>query len=294
MVNTKCLLLLTSLFFSMNSLEEVQQISQCGNGKATFYSANSGGNCGFGDITGTIDTAAAELLIYDGSNGCGVCYEVTGELGSKIVMIADSCPSCDQVTSTGKIHLDLDERVFPYVDDKTKGIIDTSIRMVPCEVSGNVKLHITESNAYYFNAYVSNYKIGVKALQISLDDGDYINVERKSHNRFIADVSNPSSLRVKIISISGEEIICPTMSTIIEGVYDCGKQFSSNYFFDLYSKKLINENKMAECCQKPSLITDLSKCNVDTNYIDPGDDSDIPESDSTSDTPESDPSTFHL
>ena len=33
---------------------------------------------------------------------------------------------------------------------------------------------------------------------------------------------------------------------------------------------------------------------VDTNYIDPGDDSDIPESDSTSDTPESDPSTFHL
>ena len=90
MVNTKCLLLLTSLFFSMNSLEEVQQISQCGNGKATFYSANSGGNCGFGDITGTIDTAAAELLIYDGSNGCGVCYEVTGELGSKIVMIADS------------------------------------------------------------------------------------------------------------------------------------------------------------------------------------------------------------
>ena len=49
------------------------------------------------------------------------------------------------------------------------------------------------------------------------------------------------------------------MSTIIEGVYDCGKQFSSNYFFDLYSKKLINENKMAECCQKPSLITDLSK-----------------------------------
>ena len=106
-------------------------------------------------------------------------------------------------------------------------------------------------------------------MEISLNDGEYINVERQSHNRFIADVSNPSSLKVKIISISGEEIICPTMSGIIEGVYDCKKQFSSNHFFDLYSRTPINEKKLSECCKKPSLITDLSKCKVDTNYVDP-------------------------
>ena len=108
------LLLINALF----SLQEVQQISQCGNGKATYYTATSGGNCGFGDITSSIDTAAAETLIYDGSNGCGICYEVIGEKGSKIVMIADKCPSCSQVTQTGKIHLDLDERIFPQIDEK--------------------------------------------------------------------------------------------------------------------------------------------------------------------------------
>ena len=32
---------------------------------------------------------------------------------------------------------------------------------------------------------------------------------------------------------------------------------------------------MSECCVKPSLIPDLSKCNVDTNYEDK--DSDIPD-----------------
>ena len=67
--------------------EEVQQISQCGNGKATYYDVTGEGNCGFGDIAKNIDTAAAEELIYDGSRGCGVCYEVMGELGSKIIMM---------------------------------------------------------------------------------------------------------------------------------------------------------------------------------------------------------------
>ena len=257
------LLLINSLF----SLEEVQQISQCGNGLATYYPATSGGNCGFGDITSTIDTAAAEAIIYDGSNGCGICYEVMGEKGSKIVMIADQCPGCRQVTQTGKIHLDLDERIFPEIDAKEKGIIDTSIRMVPCKVSGNVLLHITETNPTYFNAYVTNYKIGVKSLQISINNGKYINVKRETWNRFITSISeNINKIKVKIISISGEEIVCPEMSGIIQGEYNCKKQFSTDKFFDLYSKKVIGTNKKSECCKKPSLIKDSNSCNVDLNY----------------------------
>ena len=259
------LILINSLF----SLEEIQQISQCGNGKATYYEVTSEGNCGFGNIAGYIDTAAAENLIYDGSNGCGVCYEVIGEKGSKIVMIADRCPGCSQVTNTGKIHLDLDERIFPYIDEKSKGVINTSIRMVPCQVSGNVILHITETNPSYFNAYVTNYKIGVKSLQISINNGNYINVKRELWNRFITRISeNINKFKVKIIAISGEEIVCPEMTGIIQGDYDCQKQFATDKFFDLYSKKVIGTNKKSECCQKPSLIKDLNSCNVDTNYND--------------------------
>jgi expansin (peptidoglycan-binding protein) len=259
-------IIVACLIFSIDSLsEDIEQLSQCGNGKATYYDVTGEGNCGFGDIAKTVDTAAAEELIYDGSRGCGVCYEVMGELGTKIIMIADRCPGCSRVTQTGKIHLDIDERVFPYIDDKNKGVINTSMRMVPCQVTGNVKLIITETNPSYFNAYVKNYKIGVKGLQISTDGGKYKDVKREMWNRFVASsLGDVKSLKVKIISFANEEIICQDVEKIEKGEYDCGKQFSTNYFFDLYSKKLIKENKKSECCKKPSLITDYDKCKVDT------------------------------
>jgi expansin (peptidoglycan-binding protein) len=260
------LILLLLLINSINLLQDPEQISQCGNGKATYYDATSGGNCGFGDITKSIDTAAAETIIYDNSNACGICYEVFGEKGSKIVMIADHCPGCERVIDTGRIHLDIDTRVFPYIDDKAKGRVDTSIRMVPCKVSGNVILHITETNDNYFNAYVTNYKIGVKALEISINGQNYINVKRESWNRFIARLSgNINNLKVKIIGISGEEIICANLGGVIKGDYNCGKQFSTDKFFDLYSRKVISSYKKTECCKKQSLIKNITACKVDTN-----------------------------
>ena len=252
---------------SINLLQDPEQISQCGNGKATYYDVTSEGNCGFGDIASSIDTAAAETIIYDNSNACGICYEVFGEKGSKIVMIADHCPGCERVTETGRIHLDIDTRVFPYIDDKAKGRVNTSIRMVPCKVSGNVILHITETNNNYFNAYVTNYKIGVKALEISVNGQSYKNVKRESWNRFITPLTGTmNSLKVKIIGISGEEIICPNFSGVIKGDYDCGKQFSTDKFFDLYSRNVISSNKKTECCKKQSLIKDITSCKVDTEY----------------------------
>jgi len=267
-MNLKIFLVLFLLSInSINLLQDPEQISQCGNGKATYYDVIGEGNCGFGDIASSVDTAAAETIIYDNSNACGICYEVFGEKGSKIVMIADRCPGCEVVTETGRIHLDLDRRVFPFIDDISKGRVDTSIRMVPCQVDGNVKLNITETNNNYFNAFPINYKIGVKALEISINDGEYKNVERNSWNRFIVSLSgNINSLKVKIIGISGEEIICPKLNGVIKGVYDCGKQFSTNKFFDLYSRKVISSNKKSECCKKQSLIKDINSCKVDTNY----------------------------
>ena len=245
------------------SLQETAQISQCGNGRATYYTPDANGSCGFGDIAGTIATAAADAELYDGSNACGICYEVIGEKGSAIVMIADLCPGCETLKTTGVIHLDLDERIFPQVDAMSKGRINTSMRMVPCKVTGNVKLHITETNDYYFNAYVSNYKIGLKSLQININNQEFKDVERAGHNRFIQkSISNLKSIKVKIISISGQEIMCYMGKNIVEGVYDCGAQFSADKFFDIYSRKMISEKKKSECCVKPSLISDLSECKI--------------------------------
>ena len=182
-------------------------------------------------------------------------------------MIADSCPGCTTVKSRGRIHLDLDERVFPYIDKKEKGVINTSMRMVPCQVNGNVKLHITESNNYYFNAYASNYKIGLKSLQININNAGYKDVKRETWNRFVQQgISNLNNIKVKLISISGQEIVCYDKSQIIKGDYDCGTQFTVDKFFDIYSRKIISTNEKSECCKKPSLISDISQCNIDDNY----------------------------
>ena len=264
MLGSKYLLIIIYLIVKSFSLKEEEiQISQCGNGKATYYEPNSLGSCGFGDIIGTIDTAAAALDIYDGSNACGICYEVIGEIGSKIVMIADSCPGCTTVKKTGKIHLDLDERVFPYVDEKDKGVINTSMRMVPCQVKGNVKLHITETNDSYFNAYASNYKIGLKSLQINLNNEGYKDVKRENWNRFIEKgISGLKNIKVKLISISGQEIVCYNKSNILEGEYDCGEQFFVEKFYDIFSREPIGKDEKSECCAKPSLISDISKCDI--------------------------------
>ncbi len=287
MNSVKNILILFLLISKSYSLTATTQISQCGNGKATYYPVDGEQSCGFGDISKKIDTAAAALDIYKGSAACGICYEVIGERGSKIVMIADACPGCTSVQGTGRIHLDIDERVFPFIDDKDKGVISTSMRMVPCQVSGNVILHITETNNNYFNAYASNYRIGLKSLQININNQGYQELPRQNWNRYFQSIWGLTSIQVKLVSISGQEIVCYDNKDIIQGDYDCGAQFSADKFFDIYSNKVINSNMKSQCCAKPSLLVDSSKCNIETDYQDSGSNTD---SDSPSDTNTDSPS----
>ena len=105
-------------------------------------------------------------------------------------------------------------------------------------------------------------------MQININNQGYQDVPRVTWNRFIQNVSGVNSIKVKLISISGQEIVCYDKNEIIKGDYDCGAQFSADKFFDLYSRKVIKSNLKSECCVKPSLITDASKCNIDTDYQD--------------------------
>ena len=101
-------------------------------------------------------------------------------------------------------------------------------------MSGNVILHITETNNYYFDAYATNHKIGIKGLQISINNGKFVDVERKTHNRFVYFNKEQISLvKVKLISISNEEIICYNQNAINKGDYDCGAQFVVKNFYAL-------------------------------------------------------------
>jgi len=54
----KLIIVLSILENVIHSLQDSIQLSKCGNCIATFYSPSDAGNCGFGDIAGTIDTVA--------------------------------------------------------------------------------------------------------------------------------------------------------------------------------------------------------------------------------------------
>ena len=260
-MSAKSLLLLILLVNSIYA----EQISRCANGLATYFSASSRGNCGLGVILDSVNIAAAPTDLYKGSMACGVCYEVFGEKGTITVMITDKCPSCEKTSSKGRIHLDIDKKVFPKIDEKKKGKVPVSLRMVPCKVSGNIKLVISETNQYYWNAYVINSKIGIKGMEIKFDSGSWQKTERSTANRFILKkVKKFKKLTVKIIGFSGEEIQCyKDKSRIEKGTYDCGKQFKVDKFFDIFSLSETNKkDKKSECCKKPSAISNLSSCKV--------------------------------
>ena len=240
------------------------QISKCANGLATYYTTNAYGACQLGDIARKIDTAAAAPDLFNGSKACGVCYEVIGEKGSRVVMIADLCPGCEQKSAQGRIHLDLDERYFSKIDDKSKGRVQTSMRMVPCNVSGNLKFVIVESNDWYFNAYATNSKIGIKALKVKYDNGSYVEIKRTANNRFSGSITTRfKKISVKVIGFSGEEIVCyKDKAHLVAGTYDCGKQFKTDKFFDIFSGKVVSKETKSSCCKKPSKISNLNSCRV--------------------------------
>jgi len=252
---------LAFIFFLVNSVYPAQ-ISKCANGLATYYTPNAYGACQLGDITRSVYTAAAAPDLFDNSRACGVCYEVIGEKGSKVVMIADLCPGCERKSAQGRIHLDLDERYFSSIDSKSKGRVQTSMRMVPCNVKGNVKFVVDESNDYYFNGHVINSKIGIQSLQVKLDNGSFMEM-RRQNNIFQGSIKKSNSYTVKIVGFSGEEIICyKNKPHMVAGTYDCGKQFKTNKFFDIFSGKIVGKETKSSCCKKPSKIKDLNSCRV--------------------------------
>ncbi len=100
-------------------------------------------------------------------------------------------------------------------------------------VALHVILHITETNNYYFDAYATNHKIGIKGLQISIINGKYVNADRKSYNRFVYfNQEQISLIKVKLISISNEEIICYNQNSITKGDYDYEAQFTVKIFYE--------------------------------------------------------------
>ena len=96
--------------------------------------------------------AAASEYFYMDSAQCGVCYELTGKLGTIKVQITDKCPADSaHCGDKNKVHFDLDTAGFIKLCPKADGICDVTYKMIPCKITGGVGTRIKEGVNFLYN-----------------------------------------------------------------------------------------------------------------------------------------------
>lgn len=189
------LLFITGCIFSQNC-------DQTFTGEGTFYGYGGGGNCSFPVPTSPVYTGAMNELQYDTSMTCGACVEVTGSKGSLVIRIEDRCPECKY----GDI--DLSEEAFSLIDDKIKGRVPISWKIVPCPVQGAVKFYFKEGSSKWWTAVqVRNHKYPITKLEYKVDD-QWVNIPRQMYNYFVIDYPGmgPGPYNFRITDMYGHVI----------------------------------------------------------------------------------------
>jgi expansin (peptidoglycan-binding protein) len=141
-------------------------------GRATGYVVESTGACGFGTYRDQW-TFAPNTIFFNGSNVCGACFEVTGPLGTHIMMAADLCPVGDnaQWCSGDLVHFDLNEDAFPTFGEEAWGVTLTSVRPIVCPTSSPVSIIVgwgaEPYNPAYLQVHMFNHKVPIASVKVA-------------------------------------------------------------------------------------------------------------------------------
>jgi len=165
-------------------------------GTATYYSFIGIGNCGDSIKTSSMNTVALNNTMYDSSNACGSCLEVTGKLGSVIVTVKDICPSCPAN------NMDLSQLAFSGITNLSDGITNITWKSVDCPVTGGIIYYFSNSsNPYYIDLQIRNIRYAVKTVELKNNGSSYALMQRQSYNSFvilpqIMPATSPFNIRV--------------------------------------------------------------------------------------------------
>jgi hypothetical protein len=179
-------------------------------GSATYYTllddepgTARSGNCSFVNDDIKPYYGAMSTPIYDNSNYCGVCVEVTGIKGTQIVQIVDQCPSC-QVDGD----IDLSPTAFQaIVGDLSIGKSNISWKAVACPLVGkNIRVSTQGSNQYYAKVIIEQHVNKIKAVEIYYS-GSWKSMVRGSDNGWTTSVNIPGNTQVRITDIFDEQVV---------------------------------------------------------------------------------------
>lgn len=156
---------------------------------------------------------APNEAVYNGSNACGTCYEVTGPDGSEIFMAADECPiqGNEHLCSGDLVNWDVDIRVFDKLAPISTGGTSVAVREIVCPENGNIAVIISEvGNKFYLPIIAFNHRVAVAAISAkdSGTNSNWTKLERSIYNIWPYGTSTTITYPVtlQLTSIYGETI----------------------------------------------------------------------------------------
>lgn len=180
-------------------------------GSATYYdlldnaagTARSG-NCSFVNNDVKPYYGAMYTPVYDNSNYCGVCVEVTGKKGTQIIQIVDQCPSCHVEGD-----IDLSPAAFQVIiGDLSIGKSPISWKAVACPLAGkNIRVTTQGSNQWYAKVIIEQHANKIKAVEI-YDNSSWKSLTRGTDNGWTTSgVSIAGNTQVRVTDIFNEQVI---------------------------------------------------------------------------------------
>jgi expansin len=180
-------------------------------GSATYYTllddaagTARSGNCSFVNNDIKPYYGAMYTPIYDNSNYCGVCVEVTGKKGTQIIQIVDQCPSCQVVGD-----IDLSPAAFKAtIGELSIGKATISWKAVACPLAGkNIRVSTQGSNQWYAKVIIEQHVNKIKAVEI-FNSGSWKALTREPDNGWTSTgISISGNTQVRITDIFNEQVV---------------------------------------------------------------------------------------
>eukprot|EP01133_Synstelium_polycarpum_P016744 gene16744-19908_t len=142
-----------------------------------------------------------------GEKKCGVCYKLTGPLGSTVVMATDRCDSVDLCKQTDHAHFIISPADFEKIANKSSvtTIENLGYQEVACSHSDEIQVKFwpdkTGSYSYYFSVTLSSFNVGIMQVQVFVSNAyqvlTYVGGGRWNWNKSNAAMfSFPTTIRV--------------------------------------------------------------------------------------------------
>ena len=168
--------------------------------QATYYTV-SAPECSLPVSPGDFVTAVATPDFQD-SAACGRCLDVTGPLGSVLVRVVDSCPSC----AAGD--LDLGADAFAQIAKPSDGIAAISYVSTECPVVGPIGVYFSmTSNPYYAQVQIRNHRYEVASVE-AYTGSAWVDLPRSPDDYFVYNRGSvvPDPIDLRVTDIHGDTL----------------------------------------------------------------------------------------